>query len=119
MQLPFSKRAAVILTCIIAIFVTLDGWSHPVQEAPEPSVSVRKEKIYVTSDQVEVTDKGIRVFTEIGEEPILVSSLSYDEKGLFFEVECYYCPFGHLPRCRVCRGCYETTCHSRCRCSNN
>lgn len=117
MKSAFFQRKVVLSIFVMTFFLTLNGWSHPTQETCESGTSTKK-KIYVTSEQVEVTDSGIRVFTELRGEPIFVSSLSYDEKGLFFEVECYYCPFGHLPRCSVCRGCYDTTCHSRCRCNN-
>lgn len=116
MKSAFFKRKVVFSIFVMTCCFTLNGWSHQTQETYDSGVSIKREKIYVTSEQVNVTDSGIRVFTELREESILAPSLSYDEKGLFFEIECYYCPFGHLPRCILCRGCYDPTCHSRCRC---
>lgn len=111
MKSLFSKRKILRVTFLMTSVLTLNGWSYPSQ-------AIEEERVYVTSEQIEVTDNGILVFFEGSESQVVARSLSFDEEGLYVEVECCYCPRGHQPRCKICRGCYKSSCPSHCRCSD-
>lgn len=82
------------------------------------SESHQTQKIYVSPDQVEITDRGILFYSESGETPILGTLLSYDEQGSYIEIAPYGCPYGHEPRCWICKGCHDPECTARCRCAD-
>ncbi|MCB1115446.1 MAG: hypothetical protein KDK71_03155 [Chlamydiia bacterium] len=82
------------------------------------TVSSQPQKFYANPDQIEVTDNGILFYPEESENPFLGNSLSYDDNGLYVELKQDYCPYGHKPRCCVCRGCQNQKCVARCRCTD-
>ena len=76
------------------------------------------EKIYVSPDQIVLTNSGI--FLIEGHELIPISNISYDDGGLFipnFLVNKERCDYGHSIKCKRCEGCSDRrSCPFRCRC---
>ncbi len=90
-------------------------WSN-IQE--EPIGSPQEERVYINPDQIEITDYGIFA-RDIGRKKIvLVESLGFDKKGLYFKpmIE-QRGPCGiHRAWCKICGGCGVLLCPMNCTC---
>ena len=76
-------------------------------------VSHLLEKVYITPEQIEITDGGILFYDLEEDYPYPVNIVSYDENGLYAEVN----RCDHQPKCRKCGGCYYfKNCPSNCIC---
>ncbi len=105
------------LVPFLGIFLLgMNAWG---QESHSETASRQPQKVYVSPDQVEVTDNGILFYSEFWEDPILGKSLSYDEHGLYIELKQAYCPIiTHGPKCNKCGGCHMTSCPCCCICGD-
>jgi len=74
-----------------------------------------ERKIYVRVDQVTLTEDGIIVLLDNGED-IVASTLGHDAQGLYVKSWKVECPYHDLD-CGHCYGCYPTNrCAFRCKC---
>jgi hypothetical protein len=74
----------------------------------------KEEKIYVSPEQIKITDKAILVWLS-DEETCLAKSLGVDDYGLYIKQLTRACRV-HIGRCYHCGGCYQSDCHQRCTC---
>ncbi len=82
-------------------------------------------KVYITSDQLVVSDKGLFVLLEDASGLLtktLVPQVNYDENGLFISAEhlpspqvLERCPKGHVASCPKCFRCQVSSCRFRCK----
>ncbi|MCP5505678.1 MAG: hypothetical protein H7A38_02210 [Chlamydiales bacterium] len=107
------KAACYSLFVVMLLFET-NLWG---QEDFSETKIFGQQKVYVSPEQIEVTANGILFYPELGENPILGNSLSYDDHGLFVEIKQYYCPIlSHGPKCKKCGGCVMSKCPCHCIC---
>ncbi len=101
-----------LLLCFATLCGSINAWSHPSQET--------EEKVYVSPEQIEVTEEGILVYDARGELVAIYKTLSYDKKGLFLKpIESERGPCGiHRVWCRYCQGCGVIYCPMKCECPN-
>ncbi len=80
------------------------------------NINQKPQKIYVTANQLDISNKGIIVSFEDGRNPILARNLSYDNNGLYIDVIiCKACDL-HDTWCSLCGGCGVLLCPMNCKC---
>ena len=87
MKLLFSKtlqRKFFISIFFAIFFINSNGLST--QEFRHEVTFATHKKIYVTPEQVEITDNGILFYNNPGEDPYIGKLLSCDKEGLYIEL---------------------------------
>jgi len=103
--------------CFTVLFWSGSAWSYSPSESYDEVNQAIQERIYVTPEQIEVTEDGILVYNIAGEEPIVGKTLSYDEKGLYLIPLTLRGPCGvHNLWCKHCKGCGVIYCPMKCEC---
>lgn len=84
------------------------------------------DKIYISSDKILVTEKGIFVLFEGNDSTltkVAVQQVNYDDNGMFVQVEHIPLPLAlercgrwHLSSCSRCLGCDVSGCPFQCKC---
>lgn len=109
----------LFMMCFVALFWSTHVWGYSAQESHENIKHGLQEKIYVTPEQIEVTEEGILFYDVVKEILILSKTLSYDEKGLYLKPVVQRGPCGlHSVWCRDCGGCGVIYCPMKCTCPN-
>lgn len=116
-----TQKNLFLALCFTILFWSSSAWSHSLEETYDKSERVFQEKIYVTPEQIEVTEDGVLFYDTVEEMLILCKTLSYDSKGLYLKPTVpQRGPCGiHTPRCNFCSGCRVLYCPMKCKCDGN
>ena len=107
----------LFILCCFTLCWSVDVWGHLPQEYGK-KIDPLPEKIYVTPEQIQITENGILFYDMEKEMFVTGTTLSYDEKGLYLNPAVpQRGPCGlHALWCKHCRGCGVLYCPMICQC---
>jgi len=114
------KAYRLLAICFITLFCSSNIWSQNLERSYNRVENASYEKIYVSPDQIEVTEEGVLYYDESEEILMLFKALSYDSKGLYLTPptsERGPCGIHNL-WCHACGGCGVIYCPMKCICPN-
>ncbi len=107
----FSSKIALFLFCFI-ILSSFEIYAHNVTKINK---NQKQQKIYVSPNQLEITEKVIMVHFN-NAESLIARNLSHDENGLYIDVVICEACSSHDEWCSMCKGCGVVWCPYKCRC---
>ena len=106
----------IIWICLFAFFSFSNVCAG--NEISASSEEMTEERLYVSPDQIILTEKGIFLMTDKGMR--LIDRLECDENGIYIPSLVAWtkekCPLGHEVTCRRCHGCNWRNCKHACWC---